>query len=58
MALLPGWSCTAHTANWYSAWLPNSEAANRKPVFRTQMDMHGGSVSKYFTLTSVTVFSL
>ncbi len=46
------------TANWYRAWLPNSEAAKRKPVFRTQMEMQGGRVSKYLTFTSDTVFSL
>jgi hypothetical protein len=45
------------TANWYSEWLPNSEAAKRKPVLSTQMEMAGGMVSKYFTRTSLTVFS-
>ena len=40
------------TRNWYSAWLPNSEAANKKPVFRTQMEVHGGMVSKYFIRSS------
>ena len=43
-----------YTRNWYSAWLPNSEAAKRKPVFSTQMEVHGGMVSKYFIFSSVT----
>jgi hypothetical protein len=41
--------------NWYSAWLPNSEAPNRKPVLSTQTETQGGMVSKYLTLTSLTV---
>ena len=44
----------ARAWNWYSAWLPNSDAANRKPLFRMQTDAQGGMVSKYFTLTSDT----
>mmetsp|Transcript_33157 Transcript_33157/g.53759 ORF Transcript_33157/g.53759 Transcript_33157/m.53759 type:complete len:326 (-) Transcript_33157:926-1903(-) len=40
--------------NWYSAWLPNSAAANRKPCFMTQMEFDVGMVSKYLTLTSFT----
>jgi hypothetical protein len=35
--------------NWYRAWLPYSDAANRKPVFSTAMDAQGGTVSKYLT---------
>ena len=42
------------TRNWYSAWLPNSDAANRKPVFSTQTEVQGGMVSKYLTRSSVT----
>ena len=43
-----------HTWNWYRAWLPNSEAANRKPLLRMQMEAHGVMVSKYLTFTSDT----
>lgn len=35
-------------------WFPNSDATNRKPVFRTHMAVATGIVSKYFSLISVT----
>lgn len=43
------------TMNWYRPWLPNSEAANRKPVLSTHRLMQGGRVSKYLTFSSLTV---
>ena len=45
----------AGTWNWYKAWLPNSEAANRKPVLSTQTEVQGGRVSKYLIFNSVTL---
>mmetsp|Transcript_12183 Transcript_12183/g.38582 ORF Transcript_12183/g.38582 Transcript_12183/m.38582 type:complete len:257 (-) Transcript_12183:709-1479(-) len=42
---------------WYSAWLPNSEAAKRNPVFMMHMAVQGVMVSKYLTFTSLTVSS-
>jgi hypothetical protein len=45
-------------SNWYSAWLPNSEAAKRKPVLSTQTEAHTGMVSKYLILSSVTISEL
>mmetsp|Transcript_11543 Transcript_11543/g.24166 ORF Transcript_11543/g.24166 Transcript_11543/m.24166 type:complete len:427 (-) Transcript_11543:1073-2353(-) len=41
-------------ANWYMAWLPNSDPAKRKPVLSTQMAAQVGMVSKYFIFSSVT----
>lgn len=41
--------------NWYSAWSPSSEAANRKPLRMTQMEEVGGMVSKYLTCMSRTI---
>lgn len=38
----------------HTHWFPNSEAVNRKPVFRTHMDADIGTVSKYFMRSSVT----
>jgi hypothetical protein len=35
--------------------LPNSEATNRKPVFKTHIEDAIGVVSKYFILISVTI---
>lgn len=48
------WSMVRLTMNWYSAWLPISDAANRNPVLSTAIEAQGGMVSKYLTLTSVT----
>ena len=41
-------------ANWYRAWSPSSDAANRNPVFNTHMSAHGGTVSKYTSRTFAT----
>lgn len=38
----------------HTHWFPNSEATNKKPVFRTHMAVATGMVSKYFSRISVT----
>lgn len=39
-------------------WLPNSDATNKNPVFKTHIAEATGTVSKYFSLISVTNSSL
>lgn len=41
--------------NRHTHWFPNSEATNKKPVFRTHMAVATGMVSKYFSRISVTL---